>query len=158
MSRFAVSIRFIGRETLGQMDQIIEALSGSELRVLRRGEKIPGNRIQPSDVVVLKLAGWAQHYEHSNSQSGDEENWLAVAQLLNQLIPKLAFLDRSECGVDLYISAIREEDQGGLGLPVPLIRAAAELKLPIEISIPVMFDDYDHEVDPLRSVEDGALG
>lgn len=158
MSRFSVSIRFIGHETLGQIDQIIAALSGSELRVLRRGEIVPGNRIQPTDVVVLKLAGWTQHYEHSTSQSGDEENWLAVAQLLDQLVPKLAFLDRSECGVDLYISAVREEDQGGLGLPVALIRAASELQLPIEISIPVMFDDYGQEIAPPRSVEDAALG
>ncbi|MCU0549572.1 MAG: hypothetical protein MUC48_09520 [Leptolyngbya sp. Prado105] len=50
----------------------------------------------------------------------------------------------------MYISTIREEDQGGFSLPTELVIAAAKAQLSIEISILVMLDD-DVEPNSMQS-------
>lgn len=45
----------------------------------------------------------------------------------------------------MYITTIREEDQGGLSLPPKLVKAVADSGLSIQISILVMLDDYVEE-------------
>ncbi len=51
-------------------------------------------------------------------------------------------MNSTNCNADLYISTIREEDQGGLTLPPELVAATASAGLSIQISILVMLDDY----------------
>lgn len=77
-----------------------------------------------------------------------------AAMQLKQLAPAIAMLDRSNCRAELYISTIREEDQGGFSLPSELVAAAAAAQLSIEVSILVMLDDYieSESSTPLNSV------
>ena len=109
----------------------------------RQGQIIGKRRIQPTDVWILNLT------EIKCSGTENEINEMKkqmqqAAVTLQQLAPALAALDRSTCKVELYISTIREEDQGGFSLPVEIIAAAAAVNLSsIEVSILVMLDDYE---------------
>ncbi|MDF5721614.1 MAG: hypothetical protein PUP91_14260 [Rhizonema sp. PD37] len=66
---------------------------------------------------------------------------LQAATKLEKMPSSLAVLERTNCNTDLYISTIREEDQGGLSLSPKLVAAAASGELSIQISILVMLDD-----------------
>ncbi|MBD1841954.1 DUF4279 domain-containing protein [Cyanobacteria bacterium FACHB-63] len=116
-------------------------------RTLRRGDRVSKRRVQPIDLWLLNLA------EIRDGELLDHGLQEAAMQL-KQLAPAIATLDRSNCRAELYISTIREEDQGGFSLPAELIAAAADAGLSIEVSILVMLDDYieSESSTPLNSV------
>jgi hypothetical protein len=98
--------------------------------------------VQPIDVILLDLASW-EGASQVDQEVAEREQLLPAAAKLRQLAPALASVDRSRCQVELSISTIREEDQGGFELPAELIAAAAAGGLSLGISILVMLDDYD---------------
>ncbi|MFE1744833.1 DUF4279 domain-containing protein [Coleofasciculus sp. H7-2] len=108
-------------------------------KVLRRGEQVSKKRVQPVDIWSLEFANF-----DSDRPREDIDNQMQQAALcLEKMAPTLAVLDRTNCNVDLYISTIREEQQGGISLSPEIVAAAAAARLSIQISILVMLDDYE---------------
>jgi len=107
--------------------------------VLRRGERVSKKRVQPVDMWRFELAKFESD---STKEEIDNQMQYAVVTLM-KMASALERLDRTNCNADLYISTIREEDQGGFSLPAELVAAAASGKLSIETSILVMLDDYE---------------
>ena len=66
-----------------------------------------------------------------------------VATRLTRMAPTLCALDRSLCTTELYISTVRQEQQGGFGLPAELVAAAAAAGLELSISILVLLPEDD---------------
>lgn len=137
MSTSKISLRLSGN--LPDTEELTQILGITPTKVLRRGDRVSKKRIQPVDIWSLELAQF-----ETDSNREDTDNQLQQATVtLQHLAPALAMLDRTSCHADLYISTIREEDQGGLFLPTELIIAAATGRLSIQISILVMLDDYE---------------
>lgn len=142
MSSVEISLRIFGE--LPPLHELTQRLAVEPTTFLRRGEFVSKRRIQPVDMWSLDLL----RYESNNYESDDSEidqKWIDVASAIRRLSPAIAKLDRTQCKTDLYISTIREEDQGGVSLPSELISAAAAANLSIEVSILVMLDDYDDD-------------
>ncbi|BAU14260.1 hypothetical protein LEP3755_48060 [Leptolyngbya sp. NIES-3755] len=133
MSTVEVSLRLSGM--LPPSEHLTELFGVQPTRSLRQGDRASKRRVQPVDLWQLDLA------MIQDGESLDQQLHEAAIQL-KQLAPEIAKLDRSTCQAELYISTIREEDQGGFSLPVELISAAADAQLSIELSILVMLDDY----------------
>jgi Domain of unknown function (DUF4279) len=138
MSRIHLSLRLRGK--LPPLDDITQILGIVPTDFLRCGDIVGKRRIQPMDVWILDLAEF-------DTFDDDEEHILSqtvqAATTLEQLVPALATLDRTNCEAELYISNIQEEDQGGFSLPKELLAVAADGKLSLEFSILVMLDDYE---------------
>ncbi len=136
MSTSNISLRLSGN--LPPSEELTETLGITPTKIICRGERVSKNRVQPVDIWSLELAKFD---DNSTKQEIDLQIFEA-AVLLQQIAPAIASLDRNKCNTDLYISTIREEDQGGLSLPAELIAAAAAARLSIQLSILVMLDDY----------------
>jgi hypothetical protein len=144
MSLCTVSLQMIGSvEPLEAFTVLLEGLSYS---LRRKGERIDGSRrVQEGNVLVVDLAEWE---ERSGSYDGDDRDAIlaneqaqiaAMTATLQRLAPALSTLDRSEISAALWISTIREEEQGGFALPPELVAAAAAAGLWVEVSILVLF-------------------
>lgn len=147
MSTIEVSLRLSGM--LLPSEHLTELFGVQPTRSLRQGDRVSKRRVQPVDLWQLDLA--SAH----NSESLDQQLQKAAIQI-KQLAPGIEKLDRSTCRAELYISTIREEDQGGFALPTELITAAAAAQLSIEFSILVMLDNdveskSDQESDELQT-------
>lgn len=154
MSSVEISLRIFGE--LPPLHELTQRLEVEPTTFLRRGEFISKRRIQPVDMWSLDLL----RYESNNYESDDSEidqKWINVASDLRRLSPAIAGLDRTQCKTDLYISTIREEDQGGVSLPSELISAAAAANLSIEVSILVMLDDNDDDEEITTKVDGVAM-
>lgn len=139
MSSVKISLRLFGN--LPPLEELTRRLEVEPTEFLRRGQRVSKRRTQPVDMWYLDLL----RYDSNNYESDDSEvdqQWLNAASTIAQLAPAIATLDRTQCQADLFISTIREEDQGGLSLPPEMISAAAAAKLAIELSILVMLGDY----------------
>lgn len=148
MSTVEISLRLSG--TLPSSEHLTELLGVQPTRSLRQGDRVSKRRVQPVDLWQLDLA-IVQNRELLNQQLQE------AAVQLKQIAPAIAKLDRSTCRAELYISTIREEDQGGFALPVELISAAADAQLSIELSILVMLDDYvEPELNPMLNSVSGT--
>jgi hypothetical protein len=147
VSRFRLGLQIIG--PLELLETFTALVEGSPYTLRRQGEGIGGfSRIPPAHVLFIDLAKWERPgiYAGDNREAilADERAQIAAATVrLEQLAPALASLDRSEIKASLWLSTIREEDQGGLGLPPELVAAAAAGALGFEISILVAFDPDD---------------
>lgn len=130
MSTVEVSLRLSGM--LPPSEHLTELLGVNPTRSLRQGDRISKRRVQPMDLWQLDL----------EIVKDDRLSLHDAAVQLKQLATTIAQLDRTSCRAELYISTIREEDQGGFSLPAELVAAAAEANLSIEVSILVMLDDY----------------
>ncbi|NMG10101.1 DUF4279 domain-containing protein [Brasilonema sp. UFV-L1] len=137
MSTSTISLRLSGN--LPPSDELTKTLGITPTTILHRGERVSKNRVQPVDIWSLELA----KCDDNSTEQEINKQILEAAVVLQQMAPAIASLDRNKCNTDLYISTIREEDQGGLSLPAELIAAAAAAKLSIQISILVMLDDYE---------------
>lgn len=142
MSTIEVSLRLSG--ILPPAEHLTQMFGIEPTRSLRQGDRVSKRRVQPVDLWQLDLAAIQ-----------DGESLQNAATQLKQLAPAIATLDRSSCRAELYISTIREEDQGGFSLPTELVIAAAEAQLSIEVSILVMLDDYiePNSVQPKSQLE-----
>jgi hypothetical protein len=143
MTRFSVSLRIRGEDDLPNLEHVLRVLNGMAYRVLRRGTVGKGKLVQPCDNVVLELARWNDPGAGAAIAvplATRDKPWAAVTETLTKLAPGLAELDRSVCTAELYISTIREEDQGGFGIPTELVAAAAAARLSIGVSILVMLE------------------
>ncbi len=131
-----MSLRLGGN--LPSLEELTQTLGLTPTKFQRRGDRISKKRVQPVDVWILELA----KFDSDNIKEERDNQMLQAATTLEKMSSSLAVLDRTNCHADLYISTIREEDQGGLSLPPKLVAAAASGKLSIQISILVMLDDY----------------
>lgn len=131
-----MSLRLGGN--LPSLEELTQILGVTPTKFLQRGDVISKKRVQPVDVWILELANF-----DSDSTTEERDNQMQkAATTLQKMSSSLAALDRTDCNADLYISTIREEDQGGLSLPPKLVATAASCDLSIQISILVMLDDY----------------
>jgi len=137
MSTIEISLRLSGN--LPPADELGQRLKMQPTKSLRRGEKVSQKRIQPVDVWLLDLA----EYDSDRPQSEIDQQLVELSAVIAQMAPGLSALDRTQCHADLYISTIREEDQGGLSLPPELIAATAAANLSIQLSILVSLTDED---------------
>lgn len=137
MSVSKISLRLSGN--LPPSDELTKTLGFTPTKALRRGERISQKRVQPVDIWSLELA----EIDTENPKEESDKNIQQVGIILQQIAPALAALDRTNCKADLYISTIREEQQGGLSLSSEVVNAAAAANLSIQISILVMLDDYE---------------
>ncbi|MGD2180143.1 DUF4279 domain-containing protein [Lusitaniella coriacea] len=141
MSKIKMSLRLHGE--LPPTEQINSILEFFPTKSLRKGQRVGKNRIQPTDVWILDLAKF-ECRGNKNEINAMEQQIQQAATTLQQLAPRLGFLNRSCCKVELYISTIREEDQGGFSLPGKILKAATAADLSsVEVSILVMLDDYE---------------
>jgi hypothetical protein len=136
MSRNAILLRVLG--DIDRIDELVEAI-GLPARVYRRGTINLVNQVQGMDVLVVELGKW-RNVDEEDQATGEQGLLLSVAEHIHQLVPILTTLDRSRCRAELYVSTIREEEQGGLELPANLIAAAGAAGLSIGISILVMLE------------------
>lgn len=137
MSTIQMSLRLGG--SLPPQEKLTQILGFIPTKVRRRGERISSKRIQPVDIWILDLA----KFDTDSTPQERDKHMLQSAVTIQQMAPSLAALDRTKCNTDLYVSTVREEDQGGLSFPPELVAAAAAAKLSIQISILVMLDDYE---------------
>ena len=137
MSTSKISLRLSGN--LPPADELTHNLGITPTKVLRRGDSLSKKRVQPVDIWSLELA----KFDSESPKQEIDNQMQQAAIILQQMAPVLATLDRTNCNTDLYISTIREEDQGGLSLPPELVAATAASGLSIQISILVMLDDYE---------------
>jgi hypothetical protein len=78
------------------------------------------------------------------TRSCPDERALAEALgTLRRVAPLLASLDRTGWSAELYLSTIRDEEQGGFYLPRELVDLAAKADLAISVSILVAWPDDD---------------
>lgn len=136
MSSNTLSLRLIG--DLPPSDELIDMLGVGPTWEGRRGMPLRGgNRGNySSDVWVVDLIvdGW------ETSKLSPEQVTYAV-QILRRMAAGLVALDRRRCVAELYISTLREEDQGGLELPPVLVEAAGDAKLAITVSVLVLLPE-----------------
>jgi hypothetical protein len=135
MSTVEISLRLSG--TLPPLEQLTQALGVAPTQSLRRGEQVSKRRVQPVDLWRLDLV----KFDSDCSSSEIDQQLKKSAALLQRLAPQISKLDRDRAQADLYISTIREEDQGGFTLPSELVVAAAAAHLSIQFSILVMLED-----------------
>lgn len=138
MSTVEISLRLSGQ--LPSAQQLRELLSLEPTSTLRQGEQVSKRRVQPVDLWMLELA----KFDSQDLQQAIENQLVHSASVIERLASAIATLDRTQCHADLYISTIREEDQGGFALPPVLIAAAAKAKLAVQMSILVMLDDDEN--------------
>lgn len=127
MSENCVWLRLVG--DLPPSEELARTLGTTPTRERRRGMPILGGRyLQPADNWSITLIPW---------WSGPvDENVIARAvTTLQHMAPALASLDRTRCRVQLHISAVRNEEQGGFELPSELISAAGAARLELVVSI-----------------------
>ncbi|WP_166482583.1 DUF4279 domain-containing protein [Scytonema sp. UIC 10036] len=136
MSTTQISLRLGG--DLPSSEELTQTLGIKPTKFVRRGERVSKKRVQPVDLWILELA----EFDTDSTEEERDSQMLQVAITLQKISSNLAILDRTNCNADLYISTIREEDQGGLTLPPELVAATASAGLSIQISILVMLDDY----------------
>ena len=145
-ARYAIAMSLRLGGNLPDSEELTRTLGFTPTLVRRRGEPVSKKRVQPVDIWILDLA----KFDSDSTKDEINNQMLQTATILRQMSPALAALDcatrtlreRTHCNTDLYISTIREEEQGGLSLPIEIVSAAAAARLSIQISILVMLDDY----------------
>ena len=137
MSTSKISLRLSGN--LPPTEELTHTLGITPTKIIDRGERVSKNRVQPVDIWSLELA----KFDNNSTKQEIDKQIFEAAVVLQQMAPAIASLDRTKCNTDLYISTIREEDQGGLSLPAELVAAAAAARLSIQMSILVMLDNYE---------------
>lgn len=162
MSEFNVSLRLTGE--LGPLEEVAAALAHVPLELRRQGEIYRRGRVQPRNVLMLRMADWARGGDFEDDpETGlviDDEKLAQTAETIRAITPALASVDRSRCKAELWISTIRYEEQGGFELPSSLIATAAAAELSIAISIMVGLEDDEPEVErePTDGRGDGNRG
>jgi hypothetical protein len=158
-----VSLRLVG--DLGVLEQVASAMEGLPFQLRRKGELYPQRRRpQRANVLLLGLAEW----ERGGVSDGDDRDAIladeraqlaAAAVIVDRLAPMLAAIDRSRAFAELWISTVREEDQGGFGLPAKLVSAAGKAGLEISLSIGVCLpnDDEDETTETGEVEAEGSL-
>jgi Domain of unknown function (DUF4279) len=135
MSTVEISLRLSGQ--LPETAVLNRELGAVPTQARRRGEPVSKRRVQPVDLWLLELTQWDDDRPIGEIESSLQQ----VATQLAAMAKPLAMLDRTQCQADLYISTVREDDQGGLGLPAALVMAAGAAGLGLQFSILVTLDD-----------------
>lgn len=136
MSTLEISLRLIG--DLPPSEELARTLDVEPTQFLQKGQPVSKRRIQPTDVWCLDLAKFDSNSHPIEMQADLRKS----AQRLEDLAKAITSITQtSQCKAALYISTIREEDQGGFSLPLELVAAAAAAGLSIEVSMLVMLDD-----------------
>src|SRR5690242_9474966 len=139
VNHFSLSLRIHG--DLPPTEELIAALGVQPTNVIRNGERRTlrsgengreqlARLVQPTDMFLVELGEW-------DGDERTEEMLLQIAPRVAELAPRLRQLRGPQCHVDLYMSAFRDTDQGGLVLPAEFVAAAASAGISIHISIPV---------------------
>ncbi len=140
MSRNNLWLRLRG--DLPSSEELARILGTAPTTDRRRGSPIPGSvDAQRADVWSVELI---QRDQWSLNRPDDDALSPAVVKL-QRMVPGLTSLDRERCQAELYLSSIREEEQGGFAVPAELIAAAALANLPLSVSILVMWPSEDEE-------------
>jgi hypothetical protein len=77
----------------------------------------------------------------------DPDGLSDAVESLRRIGPALASLDRKSCRVQLYLSSIRDEEQGGFDIPAELIAAAGAAGAELIVSILVMWYGDEEEAE-----------
>lgn len=138
MSTNKLWLRVIGEQRLlEELETSFSALFAQELswkRTTRRTEQ--PNEAGGLSLVLIERDQW----------TGAHPVETALGQaitLLRQMAPALASLDRSHARPELYLSSIRDEEQGGVSIPAELVGAASAGNLELSLSILVMWPESD---------------
>lgn len=151
MTRTKVFVRLGG--DLPPSEELTKSLGVTPTSTRRRGMPIGGGELQPADHWGLQLASW----EGDHVSPAIEEQMREAARTIHQMAPVIASLDRDRCTAELYVSTIRDQQQGGIKLISDLIAAAAEAKLDLVVSILVLWDDdEDDATQEVTPPSDGA--
>jgi hypothetical protein len=136
MSKIFVSVKLRG--TLPPDDEIARLVGMPATKVFRKGDvlNLKIKKTQQEDLWILDLVPQLDNYESTESEI--LEQFLVAAKTLLEIAPNICQMSCDKFTTELYISTLREEEQGGFTLPVQLIYAAALAKLPIRTSILVM--------------------
>lgn len=150
MSTNELSIRLRGE--LPSSEDLTNILGVSPSFTRRRGTPIRrGKGIQPVDVwgiTLIERDRWTQSRPESAALA------YAIAELA-RLSPLLYVIDRAHCSIELYISSIRDTEQGGFELPAELITVAGQTRLDLVVSI--LCDPDDNGDSGEDSGEDNGL-
>lgn len=149
MSSFRVSLRVM--DAIDLLERVVGALDGYPYKLRREGE--PGILgPQGRNVLVVPLVRWERgphdgpaEDEATPERDEDAAHLAIVTSTLERMAPLLSSLDRSRCTVELYMSTIRNEAQGGFELPAELVAAAAAAGVSIGLSILVMLPEEEVE-------------
>lgn len=141
-SRTNMALRLVG--DLPAAEEVTHLLGIAPTFQGRKGEPIHrGQQKQPADVWGLELihrSEWKDGLPLSEATS-------RAAEMLRRLIPGLEQLDRSAVNAELWISTIREEAMGGFGIPTEIVAAAGAARLEISISVLIILEDDNEEID-----------
>jgi hypothetical protein len=99
------------------------------------------DKVQEADVWSLVLI----QREEWTGRLPEEAALTRTSATLRRMGPALASLDRARCRTELYLSSIREEEQGGFTLPTELIEGACMARLELAVSILVMLSESDED-------------
>lgn len=142
MSRTQLLLRLVG--TLPATDELTRRLGVRPSNDIRRGTVVRAlGRAQDVDVwwvVLIERQQWTGVYP-------DEPALTRAVAMLERMAPELSTLVEAGNRGELYISSIRDEDQGGFYLAPGLVSVAAKAHLSVNISILVMLDDDEEETE-----------
>ncbi|QZZ18565.1 DUF4279 domain-containing protein [Leptothermofonsia sichuanensis E412] len=138
MSTLEISLRLTG--DLPPPEELIRILNVKPTKLLRRGQHVSQRRIQPTDVWCLDLAAFDGNSHPIEMQADLQKSARRLEELAEAIT---SITQKAQCKAELYISTIREEDQGGFSLPPDLVAAAAAAGLSIELSILVMLEENE---------------
>jgi hypothetical protein len=136
MSTIVISVKLRG--VLPLDSEITQLVGMSATKVFRKGDVLNWGtkKIQQEDLWILDLIPQLDNYQSTESEI--TEQILVAAKTLEKIAPNICQISCDKFTTELYISIIREEEQGGFTLPVQLISAAAIAKLSIRTSILVL--------------------
>lgn len=136
MSRTKLWLRLVGN--LPPTDELIRRLGTVPDLDSRRGTIVRAlGRAQDVDIwsiVLIEREQWTGVYPDAPALTR------AIA-MLERMAPEISPLVEVGNRAELYISSIRDEDQGGLYLVPALVSVAAKAHLGVDISILVMLAD-----------------
>ncbi|HEU5441424.1 MAG TPA: DUF4279 domain-containing protein [Ktedonobacterales bacterium] len=141
MSENRLSLRLVGELP---PDQELTAMFGVHPTTSRRRGMPIGRTGRPTteDVWSVELISRSE-WTHSRPDVAAVDNAL---RQLQSMIPALSHLDRTRCRVQLYISSIREEEQGGFELPAEFVAVAGAAHMEVFVSILVDWPDDASEL------------
>jgi hypothetical protein len=138
MSRNKLWLRLRG--DLPPSEELTQILDTTPTTDRRRGSPIRGTgEAQRADVWSVELI----RRDHWSRNRPDDDALAQAVMKLQRMAPGLTSLDRERCQAELYLSSIREEEQGGFAVPAELVAAAALANLPLSVSILVLLSTDD---------------
>jgi hypothetical protein len=138
MGRIELSVKIKGKLP---SDKEINTLIGIPATVItRKGDLISSKKssVWSKDTWSLNLT---PDLDFDSTKDEIQENFLQAGVLLDRIAPNISCLNRDQFSVILWITCIREEQQGGLTLSQELVSAIALAKMEIHVLVLVAFDE-----------------